>query len=66
LAGPFAHLEGIAAYQDEFKRILDEGVGDYAIRALALLAQAIQAKGLVLSEELLRSLRTQVMGPALS
>lgn len=47
-------------YQDEFKRILDEEVGDYAARALALLAQAIEAKGLVLTEELLHSLRTQV------
>ena len=52
----------MAEYQDQFKRILDEEVGDYAARALALLAQAIQAKGLVLSEELLNSLRTQVVG----
>jgi len=52
----------MAEYQDQCKRILDEEVGDYAARALALLAQAIQAKGLVLSEELLNSLQTQVVG----
>ncbi len=52
----------MAAYQDEFKRILDEEVGDYAARALGLLTQAIQAKGLVLTEELLHSLRTEVVG----
>jgi hypothetical protein len=52
----------MADYQDEFKRILDEEVSDYAARALALLAQAIQAKGLVLSEQLLDSLRTEVVG----
>ena len=33
----------MADYQDQFKRILDEEVGDHAARAL--LAQAIQAKG---------------------
>jgi hypothetical protein len=52
----------MADYQDEFKRILDEEIGDYAARALGLLTQAIQAKGLVLTEELLHSLRTQVVG----
>ncbi len=52
----------MAEYQDEFKRILDEEVGDYAARALGLLAQAIQAKGLVLTQELLDSLRTEVVG----
>ena len=52
----------MAEYQEQFKRILDEEVGDYAARALGLLAQAIQAKGLVLSQELLDSLRTQVVG----
>jgi hypothetical protein len=52
----------MANYQDEFKRILDEEVSDYATRALGLLAQAIQAKGLVLTEELLQSLRTEVVG----
>lgn len=51
----------MADYQDEFKRILDEEVSDYAARALGLLTQAIQAKGLVLTEELLRSLQTQVV-----
>jgi hypothetical protein len=40
----------MADYQDEFKRILDEEVGDYDARALGLLTQAIQAKGLVLTE----------------
>ncbi|MGI4762605.1 MAG: hypothetical protein ACRYF0_17985 [Janthinobacterium lividum] len=52
----------MADYQDEFKRILDEEVGDYADRALQLLAAAIQAKGLVLTEDLLHSLRTEVVG----
>jgi hypothetical protein len=52
----------MADYQDQFKRILDEEVGDYAARALGLLTQAIQAKRLMLSEELLHSLRTQVVG----
>jgi hypothetical protein len=51
----------MADYQDEFKRILDEEVGDYAAWARGLLTQAIQAKGLVLTEELLHSLRTQVV-----
>ncbi len=51
----------MADYQDEFRRILDEEVGDYAARALGLLSQAIQAKGLVLTEELLRSLQSQVV-----
>ncbi len=30
----------MAACQDEFKRLLDEELGDYAARALQLLAQA--------------------------
>lgn len=51
----------MADYQDEFKRILDEEVGDYAARALELLAAAIQAKGLVLTSDLLDSLQTQVV-----
>jgi hypothetical protein len=50
----------MADYQDAFKRILDEEVSDYATRALELLAAAIQAKGLVLTEELLQSLQSQV------
>ncbi len=52
----------MADYQDDFKRILDEEVGDYAAQALGLLSAAIQAKGLVLTEELLQSLRTEVVG----
>ncbi|MVN75826.1 hypothetical protein GO988_05755 [Hymenobacter sp. HMF4947] len=52
----------MADYQDEFKRILDEEVGSYAAKALQLLAAAVQAKGLVLTEELLNSLRTEVVG----
>jgi hypothetical protein len=51
----------MADYQDEFKRILDEEVGDYAARALELLAAAIQAKGLVLTSDLLESLQSQVV-----
>jgi len=45
----------MAGYQDAFRRILDEEVGDYAARALELLAAAIQAKGLVLTQNLLQS-----------
>jgi hypothetical protein len=30
----------MADYQDEFKRILDEEVSDYTVRALGLLTQA--------------------------
>jgi len=56
------HLESIAGYQDEFKRILHEKVSYYAARALGPLTQAIQAKGLVLTEELLHSLHTEVVG----
>ncbi|WP_375418113.1 hypothetical protein [uncultured Hymenobacter sp.] len=48
-------------FQADFKRILDEEVGNYAARALALLSAAIQAKGLVLSEQLLQSLRSEVV-----
>ncbi len=51
----------MADYQDEFKRILDKELGDYAAQALALLAAAIQAKGLVLTEDLLDSLSSQVV-----
>ena len=51
----------MADYQDEFRRILDEEVGDYAKLAVQLLAQAIEAKGLVLTQELLHSLRTEVV-----
>ena len=51
----------MADCEDEFKRILNEEVGDYAARALGLLTQSIQAKELVLTEELLRSLQTQVV-----
>jgi hypothetical protein len=51
----------MADYQDEFKRILDEEVGDYAARALELLAAAIQVKGLVLTHDLLESLQAQVV-----
>jgi len=51
----------MADYQDDFRRILDEELGDYAQRALEVLTQAIQAKGLVLTQELLNSLRTQVL-----
>ena len=40
----------MADYQEEFKRILDEEVSDYAAWALGLLAQAsTQAKGLLLT-----------------
>jgi hypothetical protein len=45
----------------DFQRILDEEVSDYAARALALLSASIQKKGLVLTEDLLKSLRSEVM-----
>jgi hypothetical protein len=54
-----AHFGSMADYQDEFKRILDKKVGDYAALALGLLTQARQALGLVLTEQLLHSLQTQ-------
>jgi hypothetical protein len=51
----------MADYQDEFRRIIDEELGDYAERAVQLLAAAIQAKGLVLTADLLDSLQAQVV-----
>ncbi|MBF9239545.1 hypothetical protein I2I05_19285 [Hymenobacter sp. BT683] len=45
----------------DFQRILDEEVGNYAARALAQLAGAIEKKGLVLTEDLLKSLRSEVV-----
>lgn len=60
---PMCHFGRMANYQDEFRRIFDEEVGYYADRALGLLAQAIQAKGLlVLTAELLKSLRMEEVG----
>jgi hypothetical protein len=51
----------MADFIKDFQRILDEEVGDYANRALVQLAAAIQKKGLVLSEDLLRSLQAEVV-----
>lgn len=51
----------MADYQDDFKRIIDEELGDYSRQALQLLAAAIQKQGLVLTEELLRSLASDVV-----
>ena len=48
-------------YSAEFQRILDEELGNYAARALAELAASIQKKGLVFTEELLQSLRSEVV-----
>ncbi|MBO2007543.1 hypothetical protein [Hymenobacter negativus] len=48
-------------YSADFQRILDEELGNYAARALAELAAAIQKKGLVFTEELLQSLRSEVV-----
>jgi hypothetical protein len=48
-------------YTQDFRRILDEELGNYSGRVLELLAAAMQAKGLVLTEDLLRSLQTQVL-----
>ncbi|UOQ96599.1 hypothetical protein MUN81_15290 [Hymenobacter sp. 5317J-9] len=48
-------------YSADFQRILDEELGDYAARSLAELAATIQKKGLVFTEELLQSLRSEVV-----
>ena len=48
-------------YSADFQRILDEELGNYAARALGELAAAIQKKGLVFTEELLQSLRSEVV-----
>ena len=48
-------------FQADFQRILDEEVGNYAARALRLLAAAIQKQGLVFTEDLLKSLRSEVV-----
>lgn len=45
----------------DFQRILDEELGNYSARVLEQLAASVQAKGLVLTEELLRSLATDVL-----
>lgn len=51
----------MSEFSADFQRILDEEVGNYAARALALLSASIQAKGLVLTQELLQSLRSEVV-----
>ncbi|HEX8349088.1 MAG TPA: hypothetical protein VF598_03935 [Hymenobacter sp.] len=51
----------MADYTDDFRRILDEELGNYSGRVLEILAAAIQKKGLVLSSDLLKSLQTQVL-----
>ena len=48
-------------FQADFQRILDEEVGNYAARALGLLSAAIQKQGLVFTEDLLKSLRSEVV-----
>ena len=48
-------------FQADFRRILDEELGDYAARALALLSAAVQARGLVLTEDLLKSLQSETV-----
>jgi hypothetical protein len=48
-------------YSAQFQRILDEEVGNYAAKSLALLTASIQKRGLVLTEELLKSLRSEVV-----
>jgi hypothetical protein len=48
-------------YSADFQRILDEELGNYAARALAELAAAIQKQGLVFTEQLLQSLRSEVI-----
>ena len=51
----------MSEYSADFQRILDEELGNYAARALGELAAAIQQKGLVFTEELLQSLRSEVV-----
>ncbi|MCC2546405.1 hypothetical protein LJY25_08110 [Hymenobacter sp. BT175] len=48
-------------YQADFRRIIDEELGEYSTHVLELLAAALQARGLVLSAELLKSLQTTVL-----
>jgi hypothetical protein len=48
-------------YQADFRRIIDEELGDYRGQVLELLAAALQARGLVFSGELLKSLQAQVL-----
>jgi hypothetical protein len=51
----------MSEFSADFQRILDEELGNYAARALAELAVAIQQQGLVFTEELLQSLRSEVV-----
>jgi hypothetical protein len=51
----------MSEYSADFQRILDEELGNYSARALAALAAAIEKKGLVFTEELLQSLRAEVV-----
>lgn len=53
-------------YQAQFQQIIDEELGNYAQQALALLANAIQARGLVLTQDLLQSLRSEVVKTSVS
>lgn len=53
-------------YQVQFQQIIDEELGNYAQQALALLATSIQARGLVLTQELLQSLRSEVVKTSVS
>jgi hypothetical protein len=48
-------------FSADFQRILDEELGNYSARALAELAVAIQKKELVLTQDLLQSLRSEVV-----
>lgn len=45
----------------DFQRIIDEELGNYSGKVLALLAAQIQAKGLVLTEDLLKSLQADTV-----
>jgi hypothetical protein len=51
----------MSEFSADFQRILDEELGNYAARALAELAAAIEKQGLVFTEELLQSLRSEVV-----
>lgn len=46
----------------DFQRILDEELGNYSGRVLEQLAASMQKAGLVLTEDLLKSLSTEVLG----
>jgi hypothetical protein len=51
----------MSEFTADFQRILDEELGNYSAKVQEQLAASVQAKGLVLTEELLKSLATDVV-----